>query len=70
MFRSKSVRSWWSARGGRWRGIIPGARTRGVDGNGFWSELMRMESKGRKEVLVHSKSVNVPAPADLGAARN
>lgn len=47
--------------------------TRGKDtrsGNGFWSELMRVESKGRKEVLIHSKSVNVPAPADLGAARN
>lgn len=69
MFRSKSMAVLVECKGRP----VERDNTGGNDmrsGNGFWSELMRVESKRRREVLVHSKSVNVPAPAALVAARN
>lgn len=71
MFRSKSMAVVVGGKGGSVeRGNIAGKDVRGKSGNGFWSKLMRVGSMRRKEVLVHSKSVNVPAPAALVAARN
>lgn len=72
MFRSKSMAVVVEGKGRpvEIRENIAGKDVRRRSGNGFWSKLMRVGSKRGKEVLVHSKSVNVPAPAALVAALN
>lgn len=71
MFRSKSMAVVVECKGRQVeRENIAGKDMRRRSGNGFWSKLMRVGSKRSKEVLVHSKSVNAPAPAALVAARN